>query len=121
MFESLFFSVFRYYRLKGSKRSIFNAVVYLTLLQVGLLLNGFIFVSVLTKNLPSDLFSNTNNYFLGAGIIIVLYFINALQYSGRNLSVKRAKQKIAAYTNMSLLWTIPILLIILAMILYHAA
>lgn len=119
VFDSLFFNVFNHYKIKYKKRSITFSVLYITILQLSILLVLGVFFATFFSQMNVDTLSSEKAWALFIITSVIIYFKNWIQYSGRKRSIlnaKLSKSKSKLY-NIWLLWLLPISLIALSIVL----
>ncbi len=117
--DQFFFNVFNQYKVKFKRRANTLAVLYISCLQISLLLLLGVFFAAFFRQLNVDTMSSDKAWILFAFVSILIYFKNWIQYSGRKRSVMSArltKRKTTSY-NIWLLWLLPICCISLSIIL----
>ncbi len=119
IFDSLFFNVFNHYKAKHKKRSITFAVLYLTLLQLSIILVLGVFFAAFFNQMNIDTMSSDKGWALFIVTSFIVYFKNWIQNSGRKRSVMNAKlsKRKSRHYNIWLLWLLPICLIALSILL----
>ena len=121
MFDSLFFSVYSHYKERKNKKAVLLSIIYITLVQVALLSILVIFFSKLSRQLGTRFFTESTNIITFVFVTMLLYIINWFQYSGKSFSMKRAKYKQLKERNIFILWSLPILMLLLVIILFQAS
>jgi len=121
-FDSIFFSVFNHYKTKHKQKANTIAIVYLSLLQIALILVLGVFFSIFLEQMHVNTFSASKGWTLFIMTSIFIYFRNWIIYSGRKrkvLNAKTNKKKQTTY-NIWLLWLLLIGCFILAIVLLNA-
>ena len=121
-FDTIFFSVFKHYKTTHKQKANTIAIVYISLLQIALILVLGVFFSVFLKQMHVNTFSATKGWTLFIMTSVFIYFRNWIVYSGRKRKVLNAntnKNKQTIY-NMKLLWLLLLGCIALAIILLNA-
>jgi hypothetical protein len=121
-FDSIFFSVFKHYKTNHKQKANTIAIVYLSLLQIALILVLGVFFSIFLEQMHVNTFSATKGWTLFIMASVFIYFRNWVVYSGRKrkvLNAKTNKNKQAIY-GIWFLWLLLIGCIALAIILLNA-
>jgi len=103
LFDSLFFSVFNRYKARYKKKTNTISVIYITTLQAAILLTLGVFVAEFLNQMHVDTMTSTKAWLLFVISIVILYFKNWMQYTGRNrqvLNAKLTKHKLATHSLM---------------------
>ncbi len=119
IFDSLFFNIFNHYKTKHKKRSITIAVLYLTLLQLSIILVLGVFFAAFFNQMNIDTMSSEKAWALFIVTSFIVYFKNWIQNSGRKRSVINAKlsKRKSRHYNIWLLWLLPVCCIALSILL----
>lgn len=123
MFDKLFFRFQDHYKAKYKKKANSIAAVYISVLQISLVLFLGVLLSKFLNQMHVSSMSTTNAWILFVLIAIAIYFKNWMQYSGRTLTVKKAKYKGGVNSikqPIFVLWLVPIACLILVLILLKA-
>ena len=121
-FDALFFSVFNHYKLTQKQKANTIAIIYISLLQIALILVLGVFFSIFLEQLHVNTFSSSKGWTLYFMISVFIYFRNWTVYSGRKrkvLNAKTNKNKQPVY-NIWLLWTLLLGCVLLGIILLNA-
>ncbi|MFK7783321.1 hypothetical protein [Psychroserpens sp.] len=121
-FDSLFFSVFNHYKATYKQKANTIAIVYLSLLQIALILVLGVFFSIFLEQMHVNTFSASKGWTLFIIISVFIYFRNWIVYSGRKrkvLNAKSNKNKQPIYS-ICLLWLLLLGCYLLAIILLNA-
>ena len=119
LFDQFYFNVFNYYKAKLKKRSITIAVLYITVLQLSIILLLGVFFAAFFRQMNVDTMKPDKAWVLFSIVSILIYFKNWIQFSGRKRSVMNAKlsKRKSKHFNIWLLWLLPICCIALSIIL----
>ncbi|WP_435412349.1 hypothetical protein [Psychroserpens mesophilus] len=121
-FDTIFFSVFKHYKITHKQKANTIAIVYLSLLQIALILVLGAFFAVFLEQMHVNTFSASKGWALFIMTSVFIYFRNWIVYSGRKrkvLNAKTNKNKQPIYS-MRLLWLLLLGCISLAIILLNA-
>jgi hypothetical protein len=121
-FDALFFSVFNHYKPTHKQKANTIAIVYISLLQIALILVLGLFFSIFLEQLHVNTFSASKGWTLYFMISVFIYFRNWTVYSGRKrkvLNAKTNKNKQPVY-NIWLLWTLLLGCVLLGIVLLNA-
>ena len=119
LFDHFVFNIFQYYKPKYKNKANTISIVYITFLQLSLLLLLGVFFSIFFNQMNVDTMSSNKAWTLFGFAMIVLYFLNWMNYSGRKrrvLNAKSTKNKAKSY-NIFTLWLLPLGFITLAVLL----
>ncbi|MBT8253398.1 MAG: hypothetical protein HKN00_03820 [Flavobacteriaceae bacterium] len=118
-FYSLFLQVFQYYKTRIPRHARKIALIYITLVQTLAVLILGVVLSKFLKSMHMTVINSFQAWVLFAVIIVVLYFNNWMQYTGRKQAIKKAKYNASKSEKRHImsLWLIPILGIVLSIIL----
>ncbi|MBR9846981.1 MAG: hypothetical protein GYB35_13135 [Algicola sp.] len=121
-FDTLFFSVFNHYKTTYKQKANTIAVVYLSLLQIALILVLGAFFSIFLEQMHVNTFSASKGWTLFIMTSVFIYFRNWIVYSGRKRKVLNAKTNKNKQTTYSIwmLWLLLLGCISLAIILLNA-
>ncbi|HLV69066.1 MAG TPA: hypothetical protein VKY34_00060 [Xanthomarina sp.] len=122
LFDSLFFNVFKHYKDAKSKKANQIATMYVSILQVAILLVLGVFFAGFFNQMNMDTMSQDKAWFLFVLVAVFIFFKNWIQYAGRKRKVLNAnmlKKKSANYS-IFLLWLLPFACIILAVVILQA-
>ena len=121
VFDHLFFGVFNYYKNRKNKKAITIAIWYITLVHTSIVFILGVFFSEFFKQMNIATLTSTKAYILFVTIVIGLLFKNWIQYSGRKLTIRKAKKNSSKSVERSIyvLWFVPIGLIALSLILWN--
>src|SRR5690606_39230314 len=109
LFDSLFFNVFKHYKDAKSKKANQIATMYVSILQVAILLVLSVFFAGFFNQMNMDTMSQDKAWFLFVLVAVFIFFKNWIQYAGRKRKVLNAnmlKKKSANYS-IFLLWLLP--------------
>ncbi|MDD7884670.1 hypothetical protein [Flavivirga sp. 57AJ16] len=122
LFDILFYNIFSKYKTKYKQKANNIAVIYVTLLQVTLLLLLGIFFAGFFKQMNMVTMSSTKAWTLFALMAVFLYFKNWMQYTGKKRMMINAKmnKKKTQYYSIWLLWTLPLAVLGLSYVVYQA-
>lgn len=122
LFDSLFFNVFKHYKDAKSKKANQIATMYVSILEVAILLVLGVFFAGFFNQMNMDTMSQDKAWFLFVLVAVFIFFKNWIQYAGRKRKVLNAnmlKKKSANYS-IFLLWLLPFACIILAVVILQA-
>jgi len=119
LFDHFVFNVFQYYKPKYKSKANSISIIYITFLQSSLLLLLGVFFSVFFEQMNVSTMSSTKAWTLFVIAILILYFKNWMNYSGRKRRVLNAKSTKKKAQNFSIwtLWILPFGCITLAILL----
>ncbi len=116
-FDSLFFTVFQYYKEKYKSKANDLALLYILILQASVLLLLGAFFMLFFREMHVDVLSVSKAWVLYVIIIIALIFRNWIYYTGKKrkiLNTKQKKSNTSKSTNIFVLWLIPIACLVLS-------
>lgn len=122
MLHKFYFDVFNAYKERYKQKSKTIALVYISFLEISLLLVLGVFFSVFFRQMNVNTMSSEKAWTLFTIASIIIYIKNWLQYSGKKRNIMRAKAsktKAQPY-NIWLLWLLPIAFLGLAFVLLQA-
>lgn len=117
LFDQLFFNSFNHYK-NGMYRKKANsiAIVYITIVQAsGLLLLG-VFFAKFFRQMHVATMSSAKAWVLFCLVVLILYFKNWIQYSGKKRKIMNANQKKKSTYGVFTLWLIPSVALFLAIL-----
>lgn len=119
LFDQFFFNVFNHYKAKYKKRSITFAVLYITILQMSIILVLGVFFAAFFIQMNVETISSEKAWILFVITSCIIYFKNWIQFSGRKRSVMNAKlsKRKSKHFNIWLLWLLPVSCIALSILL----
>jgi hypothetical protein len=118
-FDSIFFSVFNFYKSKKKSSANTIAIYYITILQLALLLLTGLFFALFLNEMNTTAMSADKAWMLFIIASIIIYFRNWITYSGKKRKVLNANQsKLEAY-NIWLLWLIPPVCIVFSIVILN--
>ena len=119
LFDQFFFNVFNHYKAKHKKRSITFAVLYITILQMSIILVLGVFFAAFFSQMNVETISSEKAWILFVLTSCIIYFKNWIQFSGRKRSVINAKlsKRKSKHFNNWLLWLLPVSCIALSILL----
>jgi hypothetical protein len=121
LFDSFFFSVFKHYKAKYKQKANAIAIVYLSLLQMALLLVLGTFFAVFLEQMHVNTMTASKAWTLYIITSIIIYFRNWIVYSGRKRKVLNAKTNKNKQTyNVWMLWSLLLGCVLLAVVLLNA-
>ncbi|WP_323787314.1 hypothetical protein [Psychroserpens sp.] len=120
-FDTIFFSVFNHFKATHKQKANTIAIVYLSLLQIALVLVLGVFFSIFLEQMHVTMFSASKGWTLFIMTSVFIYFRNWITYSGRKRKVLNAKtnKKQTTYS-IWLLWFLLLGTITLAIVLLNA-
>jgi len=109
LFDHFVFNIFQYYKPKYKKKANVISFIYITFLQASLVLLLAVFLSVFFDQMNVSTMSSSKAWTLFVIVIVVLYFMNWMNYGGRKRRVLNAKsiKKKAQHYNIWILWLLP--------------
>jgi hypothetical protein len=119
LFDHFVFNIFQYYKPKYKAKANTISILYITFLQLSLLLLFGVFFSIFFNQMNVDTMSSNKAWTLFGIAIVALYFMNWMNYSGRKrriLNAKSTKRKAKSFSILTL-WLLPFGCISLAIIL----
>ncbi len=122
MFNSLFFSIFKYYKNRKNKKAHQIATSYISFLQCSILLVLGMFFAGFSSQMHLNTISKDKAWILFIMACIFIWFKNWMQFAGRKRQVLNAKmiQKKSQNHSIILLWLFPVACILLSVILWQA-
>lgn len=119
LFDHFVFNIFQHYKPKYKAKANTISILYITFLQLSLLLLFGVFFSIFFNQMNVDTMSSIKAWTLFGIAIVALYFMNWMNYSGRKRRVLNAKSTKKKAKNFSILtlWLLPFGCISLAIIL----
>ena len=121
--DTLFYNIFSHYKTKLKQKANNIAVVYITLLQVSLLLLLGVFFSGFFRQMNMVTMSSSEAWTLFTLAAIFIYFKNWMQYTGKRrmmINAKMNKKKSNTY-NIYLLWLLPVAILGLTYVVFQAS
>jgi hypothetical protein len=119
-FDSLFFSVFHFYRTKYKTKANNIALFYILLLQASILLLLGTFFMLFFNGMNVDVISSSKAWVIYVLIVIALIFRNWIYFTGKKrkvLNTQLNKTGSDKAPNIWLLWLIPIVCTLLSVLL----
>ena len=119
-FDTLFFTVFQYYKAKYKTKANDIALFYILVLQASVLLLLGSFFMLFFEGMNVGVISPSKARILYIIIVIALIFRNWVYYTGKKrkvLNTKLNKSTTNKATNIWLLWTIPATCLVLSILL----
>lgn len=123
IFDTLFYNIFSHYKPKLKQKANNIAVVYITLIQVSLLLLLGVFFSGFFRKMNMVTMSSSEAWTLFTLAAIFIYFKNWMQYTGKRrmmINAKMNKKKSNTY-NIYLLWLLPVAILGLTYVVFQAS
>jgi len=119
LFDHFVFNIFQYYKPKYKSKANRIAILYITFLQMTLVLLLGVFFSIFFRQMHLDIISATKSWTLFVLLVFILYFKNWMFYSGKKRRVLNAKltKKRAQKYSIFTLWFLPFGCIALALLL----
>ena len=119
LFDHFVFNIFQYYKPKYKSKANRIAILYITFLQMTLVLLLGVFFSIFFRQMHLDIISATKSWTLFVLLVFILYFKNWMFYSGKKRRVLNAKltKKSAQKYGIFTLWLLPFGCIALALLL----
>ncbi len=116
-FDTLFFSVFQFYKTKHKTKANDIALFYILMLQASILLLLGTFLMLFFNGMNVGVLSLSKALILYVVIVIALLFRNWIYYTGKKRKVLNTKLKKKDTTNILVLWMIPLACYALAILL----
>lgn len=122
-FDTLFYSIFTFFKPKYKQKSNDIAIVYVSVLQCALLLLLGVFFAKFFSQMNMTTMSKGNAWMLFVLMSVFVFFKNWMQYTGRRRMMINAKmtKKTKPQHSIWLLFLLPIGILMLALILFKAA
>lgn len=122
VFDQFYYSVFSFYKKRYKQKANTIALVYISVLQISLVLLLGCFFAAFFNQMHTDLVSNTNAWTLFILASVAIHFKNWMQYTGKRRMMINAKliKKKKPQTNIWLLWVLPFVVLGLAYIVFQA-
>lgn len=122
VFDRMVFSMFNHYKVRFKKKANAISIIYISVLQITLLLVLGVFFSVFFNQMNVETMSSENAWLLFTIASIILYFKNWIQYSGKKRRVLNAKNTRSKTNNFNvyMLWLLPLAFIALSVLLRKA-
>ena len=120
--DSLFYNIFSYYKPKLKQKANGIAIVYITFLQLSLLLLLGVFFAGFFRQMNMVTMSSTKAWVIFVLIMVFIYFKNWMQYTGKRrmmINTKMIKKKSRTH-NIYLLWLLPFVVLSLTYIVFQA-
>tara|TARA_R110000868_G_scaffold182711_3_gene423765 strand:+ start:2955 stop:3335 length:381 start_codon:yes stop_codon:yes gene_type:complete len=122
--DTLFYNIFSYYKPKLKQKATSIAVVYITILQVSLVLLLGVFFAGFFRQMNMVTMSASKAWTLFVLIAVFIYFKNWMQYTGKRrmmINAKMNKKKSKSTYNIYLLWGLPIAILGLTYVVFQAS
>ena len=119
LFDHFVFNIFQHYKPKYKAKANTISILYITFLQLSLLLLFGVFFSIFFNQMNVDTMSSNKAWTLFGIAIVPLYFMNWMNYSGRKrrvLNAKSTKRKAKSFSILTL-WLLPFGIVSLSIIL----
>jgi hypothetical protein len=116
-FDTLFLSIFSYYKSKYKTKANDIALFYILTLQASVLLLLGTFFMLFFSGMNVNVLSISKAWILYVVIVIALLFRNWIYYTGKKRKVLNTKLNNTAATNVLVLWIIPLACFALAILL----
>ncbi|MEO6346452.1 MAG: hypothetical protein ABIO60_00950 [Aquaticitalea sp.] len=119
-FDTLFFSVFEYYKTKYKAKANDLALIYILLLQTSFLLAFGTFFLLFFSQMHVNMMSPSKAWTLFIIAVIILTFRNWMYFTGKKrkvLNTKKTKKSEHKNMNIWVLWSFPIVLFIISVLL----
>lgn len=109
LFDHFVFNIFQYYKPKYKKKANAISLFYITFLQSSLVFLLGVFFSIFFNQMNVNTMSSIKAWTLFCITVVVLYFMNWMNYGGRKRRVLNAKsiKKKAQHYNIWILWILP--------------
>jgi hypothetical protein len=122
--DALFYNIFSYYKPKLKQKANSVAILYITLLQVSLVLLLGVFFAGFFRQMNMVTMSSSKAWTLFTLIAVFVYFKNWMQYTGKRrmmINAKMNKKKSKNTYNIYLLWLLPVAVLGLTYVVYQAS
>ena len=116
MLDIFYISIFNYYKKRLGKRSLTIALLYISLLELAVILALAAFFKAFASQMKIIILSNTKFWVLFGLVALFVVFKNWLRYTGRKRNILNAKLK-GKSTSIYLLWLLPFACITIGFIL----
>ncbi|MCF7566966.1 hypothetical protein L3X37_01125 [Sabulilitoribacter arenilitoris] len=122
VFDQFYYSIYAFYKKRYKQKANTLALVYVSVLQISLVLFLGCFFAAFFSKMNMDTMSSTKAWTLFILISIAIHFKNWMQYSGKRRMMINAKliKKKKPLTNIWLLVVLPVFILILAYIMFQA-
>lgn len=117
MLDEYFFRIFQHYKPKHKAKANNIALLYILVLQASLVLLIGSFFMLFFKQMHVDVLSTTKAWTLYILAIMFLLFRNWIYYTGKNRKVLNSKLKKSSTRKLWVLWCIPIVCFVFAILL----
>jgi drug/metabolite transporter (DMT)-like permease len=118
-FDSIFYSVFNFYKSKKKASANKIAIYYITFLQIALLFLSGLFFALFLNEMNTTAMSSDKAWMLFIIASIIIYFRNWITYSGKKRKVLNANQSKLENYNIWLLWLIPPVCIVFSIVILN--
>ncbi|MDP5157462.1 MAG: hypothetical protein NWQ07_02645 [Flaviramulus sp.] len=122
--ETLFHNIFVYYKPRWKQKANGVALIYITILQVSMILLLGVFFSEFFEQMNMDTISSSKGWVLFALVAIFCYFKNWMYYTGKRrmiIQAKMNKTKSNSTYNIYLLWLLLIAILGLTLVIVQAS
>ena len=122
--DVLFYNIFSFYKPKLKQKATNIAVVYITILQLSIILLLGVFFAGFFRQMNMVTMSSSNAWTLFVLIAVFIYFKNWMQYTGKRrmmINAKMNKKKHGSTYNIYLLWGLPIAVLGLTYVVFQAS
>ena len=122
--DTLFYNIFFYYKPKLKQKAVSVAVVYITILQLSVILLLGVFFAGFFRQMNMVTMTSSNAWTLFTLASIFIYFKNWMQYTGKRrmmINAKMNKKKSGSTYNIYLLWGLPIAILGLTYVVFQAS
>ena len=124
LFDTVFYNIFSYYKSTLKQKANSIAVIYITILQISILLLLGVFFAGFFRQMNMVTMSASKAGTLFVLIAIFVYFKNWMQYTGKRrmmINAKMNKKKSKNTYNIYLLWLLPIAILGLTYVVFQAS
>ena len=124
LFDTVFYNIFSYYKSTLKQKANSIAVIYITILQISILLLLGVFFAGFFRQMNMVTMSASKAWTLFVLIAIFVYFKNWMQYTGKRrmmINAKMNKKKSKNTYNIYLLWLLPIAILGLTYVVFQAS
>ena len=119
VFDIMVFSMFNHYKIRFKRKANTISILYISLLQMAILLFLGVFFSIFFNQMNVDTMSSSKAWTLFVLASLIIYFKNWIQYSGKKRRVLNAKntRTISNGYNVYILWLLPLGIVAISILL----
>ncbi|WP_299098396.1 hypothetical protein [uncultured Winogradskyella sp.] len=107
MLDTLYITIFNYYKKTLGKNSLKIALIYINLLEISIILALSAFFMAFAKQMKMQIMSNTKFWAILTIVALFIVFKNWMRYNGKKRTILNAKSK-RVKTSILVLWLVPI-------------